>query len=164
MKRIFIIITLLFNSCINENELPEKINSQVVAIQDGDTIELRYIFNGKAAAKRKNKNLRIRLAHINCNERGEPYYKKAKKFTSDLCFRENVTIIHDEEFDKYGRLIGEVILQNGKVLNKELVKAGLAFHYKKYSNSPEYAAIEKKARELNLGIWHFENLKESLPE
>lgn len=132
-----------------------ELQSEVVGIQDGDTITLRIVSNNKNAGRRQGQNLRIRLAHVNCPEKGKPYYQEAKKFTSDMCFRKNVKIIHNHEFDRYGRLIGEVVLPNGKILNQELVKAGLAVHFKKYSSSISYALLEIKAQKAKMGIWKY---------
>lgn len=130
-----------------------EIESIVVSIQDGDTIELRIVYNGKDAKERKGKNLRIRFAHIDCPERGKPFYKVAKKFTSDYCFGKVVKIVHNNEFDKYGRLIGEVILPDGENLNKLLLMNGLGTHFKKYSNSEEYSDLEEQAKQEGIGIW-----------
>jgi micrococcal nuclease len=132
---------------------PTDIQSEVVGIQDGDTIELRLVYTGIAARNRSGKNLRIRLAHIDCPEKGEVYYHNAKKFTSDKCYRKKVKIVHNNKFDRYGRLIGEVVLADGKILNQELIKAGLAIHYKKYSSSFVYAKLEIQARIAKIGIW-----------
>lgn len=136
-----------------DDEVLGEIETSVVGIQDGDTIELRLVYNGKDAKERRGKNLRIRFAHIDCPERGQPFYKVAKVFTSDYCFGKEVKIIHDNEFDRYGRLVGEVILPDGENLNKLLVMYGLATHYKKYSDSEEYAKLEDDAKLEGVGIW-----------
>jgi micrococcal nuclease len=133
--------------------LTPSLSSEVVGIMDGDTIELRVISNNPKSKTRSGKNLRIRLAHVDCPEKGMPFFQNAKKFTSDHCFRKTVKIIHNNEFDRYGRLIGEVLLPNGKNLNQELVKAGLAKHYKKYSNSWAYSQLEIEAKINKIGIW-----------
>lgn len=138
--------------------LPALVKAEVIGIQDGDTIELRFIFDGKKAGLRKGMPLRIRLMHVNCPERGKPYYKVAKQFTSEKCFRKNVQIRHAGSFDRYGRLIGEVVLPDGKVLNKELVKVGYAVHFKKYSTSTEYANLEMEAQKKKIGIWSFDQV------
>jgi micrococcal nuclease len=138
---------------VTSDVLPAVINAEVIGIQDGDTIELKFIFTGKKAGHRTGKPLRIRLLHINCPERGKPFYKNAKQFTSDKCFRKKVKIRHAGNFDRYGRLLGEVVLPDGQVLNKQLVKAGYAVHYKKYSSSLEYSNLEIQAKNKKLGIW-----------
>jgi len=133
--------------------LPNPLKAEVIGIQDGDTIELKFIFDGKKAGFRQGKPVRIRFLHINSPERGKPFYKIAKQYTSERCFHKIVTIRHTGEFDRYGRLLGEVVLLNGSVLNKELVKRGLAIHFKKYSKSVEYANLELDAQKKKLGIW-----------
>lgn len=137
----------------NEADLPNPLKAEVIGIQDGDTIELKFVYQGKKAGHRIGKNVRIRLLHVNCPERGQPFYKVAKQFTSGQCFRKTVSIRHKGEFDKYGRLLGEIVLPNGQVLNKELVKNGLAVHFKKYSSDREYANFEIQAKKKKLGIW-----------
>lgn len=134
-------------------ELPNPLRAEVIGIQDGDTIELKYIYSGRKAGRRAGKPVRIRFLHVNCPERGRPFYQAAKQYTSQKCFRQTVRIKHTGEFDKYGRLLGEVILSNGQNLNKELVKSGLAVHFKKYSSNTEYANLEVQAKKKKLGIW-----------
>lgn len=133
--------------------LPANLKAEVIGIQDGDTIELKFIYTNKKAGRRSGLPLRIRFLHVNSPERGRPYYKIAKQFTSDKCFRKKVQIRHAGNFDKYGRLLGEVVLPDGKILNKELVKEGLAVHFKKYSSSSEYANLEIQAQKKKIGIW-----------
>lgn len=131
----------------------QTLSSDVVGVMDGDTIELRVVSSDPRSKTRVGKNLRIRLAHVDCPEKGMPFYQKAKQFTSDKCFRKTVKIIHRNEFDRYGRLVGEVILPDGTNLNQELVKAGMAIHFKKYSSSGIYSSLEIKARINKVGIW-----------
>lgn len=134
-------------------DLPSPLKAEVIGIQDGDTIELKFLYSGKKAGRRMGKNIRIRFLHINCPERGMPFYNNAKQFTGQACFRKVVTIRHKGEFDKYGRLLGEIVLPDGRVLNKELVKKGLAVHFKKYSKDQEYARLEINAKKQKVGIW-----------
>lgn len=142
---------------IQQPGLPNPLRAEVIGIQDGDTIELKFLYSGKKAGRRTGKPIRIRLLHVNSPERGQPFYKVAKQFTSDNCFRKTVQIRHAGNFDKYGRLLGEVVLPDGRVLNKELVKKGLAVHFKKYSTSTEYANLEIQARKKRLGIWRVQD-------
>ena len=109
---------------------------KIIGVKDGDTFTL--LMNGKEQT--------IRLAHIDCPEKKQPFGSKAKQFASSLCFGEYVTLIHDNKYDRNRRLIAEIVLENGKNVNKELVKQGLAWHYKKYSDDGEYAQLEIAAR------------------
>lgn len=38
-------------------------------------------------------------------------------------------------------------------INKELIKQGMAWHYKKYNQDLELAKLEKIAREEKVGLW-----------
>lgn len=123
--------------------IPVKETGKVVAVKDGDTVEV--LLNGKAQ--------RIRLEHIDCPEKNQPYGAKAKSFTSANCFGQTVTVLHTRHYDRNKRLIAEIILGNGDTLNRELVKAGLAWHYKKYSTDEVYAVLELAARAAKKGLW-----------
>lgn len=122
--------------------VPQTFSGKVVAIKDGDTIEVLH--EGKA--------IRVRLAHIDCPEKGQPFGNNAKQFASDLCFDGIVRVEQTDRPDRYGRLIAEVFFE-GECLNKELVRAGLAWHFLKYSNDVEYARLERDARSRKAGLW-----------
>lgn len=123
--------------------IPVKETGKVVAVKDGDTIEV--LLNGKAQ--------RIRLGHIDCPEKNQPFGAKAKSYTATKCFGQTVTVLHTRQYDRNKRLIAEIILGNGDTLNRELVKAGLAWHYKKYSTDTVYAGQEQAARAAKKGLW-----------
>ena len=74
----------------------------------------------------------IPLEGIDAPERGQDFATKAKQFTSSLVFGKHVHILPREK-DRYGRLVARVRVDDTDV-SLELVKAGLAWHYKKYSS------------------------------
>jgi endonuclease YncB( thermonuclease family) len=56
--------------------------------------------------------------------------------------------------DRYQRTIAEVILPDGKILNYEIVKAGLAWWFKRYAPSdPTLEGLEFQARKAQRGLW-----------
>ncbi len=114
----------------------------VTAVKDGDTIELRA----------DTATHRIRLFGIDCPEKGQAFGQQAKKFTSGLCFGKRVSVVTHGR-DRYGRVVGEVILPDGRILNRELVAAGLAWWYQKYSRDPLLERLEAEARKARRGIW-----------
>lgn len=120
---------------------------KVIGIKDGDTFVV--LINGNEQV--------VRFAHIDCPEKKQPFGNKAKQFVSELCFGKYVTLIDDNKFDRDRRLIAEVILENGSNLNKELVKKGLAWHFKKYSTDISYENLEVLARQSKIGLWADEN-------
>jgi micrococcal nuclease len=60
--------------------------------------------------------------------------------------------VWEVDTDRYGRIVGFVFV-NDKNLNKELLSAGLAWHYKQYSRDPELARLEFEARSAKRGLW-----------
>ncbi|MDD3465001.1 MAG: thermonuclease family protein [Candidatus Cloacimonetes bacterium] len=119
----------------------KEIRGQVVSIQDGDTIT---VLQGRTTCK-------VRLAAVDCPEKGQAFGNVARQFTSDLVFGKAVKVKY-EELDRYNRYLGTVYI-GGKNLNKELLKAGLAWHYKQYSKDPVLAALEVRARQDRKGLW-----------
>ncbi|WP_404985686.1 thermonuclease family protein [Chryseobacterium sp. M5] len=117
---------------------------KVIGVKDGDTVEI--LMNGKPQV--------VRLSHIDCPEKKQPFGNNAKQFASDLCFGKKVKLSTGWKKDRNKRLLAEIILSNGKNLNKELVKNGFAWHYKKYSKDNSYDDLEKQARKLKLGLWN----------
>lgn len=129
--------------------LPKDFQGKVIAVKDGDTIEVLY----------NNNTITIRLAHIDCPEikKHQPFGQAAKKFTSDICFGQMVTVENDGAFDRYKRLIAVIINVQNENVNKELVKAGLAWHFVKYSTDTSYDDLELVARHNRTGLWADEN-------
>src|SRR2546426_12847875 len=83
-------------------------SGRVVGITDGDTIKVMH--NGRAE--------KIRLHGIDCPEKGQPFGTKAKEFTSAMVFGKTVTV-RVTDTDRYGRTVADVILPDGRVLNRE---------------------------------------------
>jgi endonuclease YncB( thermonuclease family) len=144
-QTIFLLCFICSCNSTSLNNIPNHVEGKVIAVKDGDTIEI--LFEGKP--------LNIRFEHVDCPEikKKQPFGKAAKQFTSDLCFGQMVTVLNQKKFDRYKRLIGVVINESGQNINKELVKAGLAWHFKKYSTDQEYATLEIIARQNKVGIW-----------
>lgn len=136
------LLILSCNSSTNDNKLPKSFDGKVVVIKDGDTYNI--MFEGKERT--------IRLEHIDCPEKSQPYGKNAKQFASNLCFGKIVNVVSKGKMDRYKRLIAEVYVDDICV-NKELVKNGLAWHFIKYSANKEYAELENIARQNKLGLW-----------
>lgn len=115
---------------------------KVVAVLDGDTIDVLH--NGQAE--------RIRLNGIDCPEKKQPFGQKAKQFTSALVFGKEVTV-HPKTMDRHKRTVGDVLLPDGTNVNRELVKAGLAWWYRKYSKDGTLETLEREAQEAKRGLW-----------
>ncbi len=118
------------------------LRGRIVKVNDGDTIVLL----------RNNQEERIRLNGIDCPERGQAFGTVAKNFTADMVFSKEVRVVSDG-LDRYQRILGWVYLEDGRCLNHELLKAGLAWHYKDYNSDPDLAAMEVSAKAAKKGLW-----------
>lgn len=136
--KILIVIFFLFSA---KEKFPKEFCAKVIGIKDGDTIEVLY----------NKKPVIIRLEHIDTPEKKQAFGSKAKKFVSDKIFNKKVRIVNKGKWH-WSRLIAEVYLKKENI-NKQLVKNGLAMHYKKYSKSIEYANLEVIAKEAKIGMW-----------
>ena len=136
------LLFLLFCVCFYGFVFSQKITAKVVGVKDGDTF---VVLNEK-------KEIVVRLEHIDAPEKNQPFGYKAKKFVSDFCCGKTVVVIGNGKKDRNGRWIGE-IFYNNQNLNKELVRNGLAWHYKRYSKSANYADLETAARKKKIGLW-----------
>jgi micrococcal nuclease len=138
--RLFLLSVLLFG-CKRTKQGVDDFTGKVVGVKDGDTIVILA----------DNTTYTVRLAEVDCPEKAQPYGNKARQFTAYLCFSKPVRVVSSGK-DKYGRVIGTVFIDDTN-LNKELIIAGLAWHYKAYSNNSVYANLEELARHDRVGLW-----------
>ena len=131
----------------------KEITGKVIKVVDGDTIHLLPT-NSK-------KYQRVRLKSIDCPEKKQPFGKKAKRYLSELIANEIVTVSYNKK-DRYGRIIG-LIKHNNLDINLAMVRAGYAWHYKKYqyeqsaSQRKIYSGTEISSRANMIGLWSDSN-------
>jgi endonuclease YncB( thermonuclease family) len=141
------IISFIFLSCnLNSEVNGGRIAGNVVRIVDGDTYDI--IVDGKQT--------RIRMFGIDAPERGMDYYKVSKQYLGELCMNQG---IHLEivNTDRYGRIVAKSFLADGRELGAEMIRAGMAWHFKRYSDDEVLATLETTARENQVGLWSISN-------
>ena len=120
----------------------------VTTVADGDT--LTVLDEAKISH-------RIRLLGIDAPERGQPFGKVARQVLLERVIRKRVQVLVQSR-DRYGRTVGKLLL-NGLDINLEMVRAGLAWHYKHYagdqlpSDARLYGQAEDQARKARTGLW-----------
>jgi len=143
MKPSGILISLLFLLVSNVTALAW--DAVVVKVLDGDSIEV----------SRDGKIVEIRLYGIDTPEYKQPYSNKARQFTRKLTYRQAVSV-EQMDIDRYGRSVALVYSQ-GKLVNRELVRCGLAWFYPRYCLAQplcrELQSLEDQARQERLGLW-----------
>lgn len=115
----------------------------VISVSDGDTFTMLTA---------DNKQFKIRLHGIDCPEKSQDYGNKAKEYTSKFVFGRYVHVAITDT-DRYSRLVGKVFFDCKTCLNEELLKAGMAWHYKKYDTSAYWSRLELSAKRQKKGLW-----------
>jgi endonuclease YncB( thermonuclease family) len=123
---------------------------KVARVVDGDTLVL---INGEE----------LRYIGIDTPEEFDPrkpvqcYAVEATDRNRQLVEGKTITFYKDKtKFDKYGRWLGYIYLEDGTFLNLQLVNEGYAFSYPykpDISKSELIDSAEKYARDNKLGIW-----------
>jgi endonuclease YncB( thermonuclease family) len=140
----FLILVMIFNSLIAFAQASHpQIDGRVVKIVDGDTYDL--LTSG-------NKVLRIRMNGIDAPEKGQAYSQKSKEYLGQLCFKQTICVQWYSK-DRNGRYIADGYLPDGRSLCLEMISAGYAWHFKKYSSDPILSNAELKARQQKAGLW-----------
>jgi micrococcal nuclease len=62
--------------------------------------------------------------------------------------------IRTHDTDRYGRTVAEVILPDGRSMNREMVRQGMAWRYRQYAPAnKELAGLEAVAKAARRGLW-----------
>ncbi|WP_288981922.1 thermonuclease family protein [uncultured Flavobacterium sp.] len=145
MKYLNMLKILSFIFLISLSTFGQKIlTAKVVGIKDGDTVVVLDSLNNQTT---------LRLAEVDCPEKSQPFGTKSKQFTSDQIYLKTIKYVVTD-IDRYGRSIAMIYYDtDNKYLSAEIIKAGMGWHYKRYSTSKELANFEINARKEKLGLW-----------
>ncbi len=137
--QVMVFVSFLFGLA---SQVYADFSGKVVGVIDGDSI--RVLRNGKAE--------QVRLQGIDCPERKQAFGTRARQFTSEMVFGKEATVWETGR-DRYGRTLGNVLLSDGRILNHELLKAGLAWWFRRYSKDVSLGDMEDEARLAKRGLW-----------
>lgn len=116
--------------------------AKVVGVTDGDTVKVLTV---------DRKLLKIRLAEIDTPERKQPWGTRAKQALSDLVFGKSVEV-QPVTVDRYGRTVAHLYLGDLNI-NKEMVRTGNAWAYRKYLRDKSLLDLEATAKNQKKGFW-----------
>ena len=138
MKLVLIVSFLVMSLALNAHTLQGK----VVRVSDGDTITI--LDEGKVENK-------VRLNRIDAPEKSQAFGEVSRKYLATMIAGKFVKVEWAKK-DKYGRILGDVIVGEVNV-NLRMVQGGMAWHFKKFDNTPTYAQAENEARAKKVGLW-----------
>lgn len=129
---------------------------RVLRVVDGDSLEIEGVGE-------------VRLIGVDTPELYHPlkpiqyYAQEASNFVRQLVSGSRVRLEYDrEKFDKYGRTLAYVYLEDGRCLNEEIIKNGYGFALTRFpfKNLKKYRQLEAQARKEGLGLWGNQGLDE----
>jgi micrococcal nuclease len=141
LRRALLVSIVLFATSVAA-ATGHELRGRVVKLHDGDSFELL----------RDHRTVGVRVFGIDCPERSQPFGARAKSFTAGLIGNEDVVVVV-KDVDRYGRTVGDVVLADGRHLSHELLRAGLAWYYRRYDHDPELEQLEAEARAARRGLW-----------
>ena len=121
--------------------------SKVRAVPQGDQVSIKI----------NNKLISVRLAEIDSPDPRQPFSKQAREFTKDLTLGQTIQV-KVRSIDRYRRVIGDIRLKDGRILNHEVIRWGYAWHYR-VSTEPNLILdhLEYEAWKKRLGLWVLES-------
>ena len=139
MRTLWLLLLLL--AC-NTNDTQIQ-NCKVIGIADGDTFTVLTTAN---------QQMRIRLYGIDSPEKAQDFGTVARQKLSDLIYGQMVRI-DKKDVDRYGRTVAIVYNNKGLNINEEMLRSGLAWHYKEYDQNPAWDDLMLDAQHDKLGLW-----------
>lgn len=125
-----------------------------LSIVDGDSLMVEI--EGRARE--------IRLIGVDAPEWGQEYGTMAKAFSLKFCYGQTLMIEYDKaRRDRFGRTLAYVYKKD-KMLNEELVRAGLALAVKYRPNvkhQPRFNEAQEWAKKNRRGFWLHGGLKQT---
>ena len=120
----------------------EMLEGRVVGVHDGDTVTL---------LRAGDRQLKVRLAQIDAPELDQAFGQQSKQSLSEMVFNKTIKV-EKETIDKYGRTVGTLFV-NDLDANKEQIKRGMAWVYRKYLHDQSLLSLEEAARQAKAGLW-----------
>lgn len=121
----------------------DEFKGTVVAVVDGDTLDIQV----------DAKKVRVRLQGVDAPELRQPFgYASAVQLR--IFSLGHLATVRVVDVDRYGRVVGTVEGRIAGDLSIRMVRAGMAWWYKKYAPTAIFIAKEEHlAREANNGLW-----------
>lgn len=142
MKKNLLILFVLLSVLISSQTA-----GKVIKVKDGDTVVVLLSDSTQET---------LRLAEVDCPEKGQAFGKNAKQFTSDAVFGKTITFYRTAK-DRYQRTVAKIFYDHNKYLSEEIIKAGFGWWYFKASKNLNLQKLQDSAKENRLGLWTDKN-------
>jgi len=163
MRRRIIVPVLLLLLCwsVSQALAAAELRGRVSWVYDGDTIRVAGIGKvrmlgidvpEKEASRRDRFFLRRGIAQARLRN----IHNRANVFVREQILGRSVSLRTEKPaYDAYGRLLAYVTLPDGRLLNRLLLKQGLAVVYRRFDFDlkKDFLAAEQEARRARRGMW-----------
>ncbi|WP_461200338.1 thermonuclease family protein [Anoxybacillus sp. TBDG-1] len=144
MRKWLILFTIIFliSGCVQQNKGTTFVTT-VQYVVDGDTIKI----------KKDGEIVTVRLLNIDTPEtyrEKQAYGEEAKQFAKDVLLHKKVTVelsAKEQPYDRYGRLLAYIWLEDGTLYQEKIVQEGLARVAYVFEPDTKYAKRLYKAQE-----------------
>jgi endonuclease YncB( thermonuclease family) len=142
------IIALLCALTLAACEAATEGSGQVVRVFDGDSFVMRM---------RDATELEVRLFGIDAPERNQPWSRRSREALHRLV-RGHRLHLEPVTTDPYGRTVAVVRrVSDGLDVNREMIRQGDAWVYRRYTDDAELIRLEEEARSAARGLWSLPN-------
>lgn len=153
-KRVYALLPICILVVVSEAsaQSPFYLNGTVTKVGDGDTITIKPIVG-------PDEPVEVRFSGVDCPEKQwpghwgkQPFSDEAREYVEKLVRGKRVMVMLTGDMT-YGRVVGEVFFE-GRSINRELVREGLAHWNKKYAKYDyDLRELQKEARAADKGLW-----------
>lgn len=133
------IATLCLTSAVRADD---SVEGKVTKIIDGDSILVKDA---------KDVEYEVQLEGIDAPELKQEFGKESSEALSKLIKDKSVKLTWKSK-DNFERLLAQVYVDESHI-NAEMLKTGMAWHFKRYNKSEELAKLETQAKEAKKGLW-----------
>jgi len=134
--------TICFGSSYGFSD-KQGLAAKVINVIDGNTVEI---------LTEENEVYKIILKEVDSPEIGQDYGDKAKEFKEGLLLKKKV-FVEMKGKDMWGNRLASITLKNGKSIEEELLKAGMAWHNTLKSSDTSLAELETLTKDKKVGLW-----------
>jgi len=141
-----IAVCVLFLATFSPLSADDSVEGQVTRIIDGDSI---------LVTDSKSVEYEVQLEGIDAPELKQDFGKESTEGLTKLLKGKTVRLTW-KSIDNFDRLLAQVY-DGEKHINMEMIKSGMAWHFKRYNKDEKLAKAETEAKEAKMGLWATES-------
>jgi len=141
-----IAVCMLFLAALNPLLADDTVEGKVTRIIDGDSI---LVTDSKLV------EYEVQLEGIDAPELKQDFGKESTEGLTKLLKGKTVRLTWKSK-DNFERLLAQVY-DGEKHINMEMIKSGMAWHFKRYNKDETLAEAESEAKEAKKGLWAMES-------